>query len=93
MTTKKVILGATLALGLSLFSQPSLEVNADTNLERDWLTFEEIDQKFEEINGKYDIGEEMNIEDQEFVKKYADKPMLGISGKRTSDTIRNKKFY
>ncbi|EFI65309.1 MULTISPECIES: hypothetical protein [Bacillus cereus group] len=42
MTTKKVILGATLALGLSLFSQPSLEVNADTNLERDWLTFEEI---------------------------------------------------
>ena len=57
-----------MALGLSLFSQPSLEVNADTNLERDWLTFEEIDQKFEEINGKYDIGEEMNIEDQEFVK-------------------------
>ena len=45
-----------MALGLSLFSQPSLEVNADTNLERDWLTFEEIDQKFEEINGKYDIG-------------------------------------
>jgi hypothetical protein len=40
MKTKKVILGATLALGLSLFSQPSLEANADTNSDRNWLTFE-----------------------------------------------------
>jgi hypothetical protein len=92
MKTKKVILGATLALGLSLFSQPSLEANADTNSDRNWLTFEEIDQKFEEINDQYNIGEEMNIEDQEFVKKYADKPMLGISGKEQAIQYGTRSF-
>lgn len=35
------------------------------------LTKEQIAQRFEEINAKYDIGEPFTPEDAEFVKKYA----------------------
>ncbi|MEA1012678.1 hypothetical protein CN491_24175 [Bacillus cereus] len=92
MTVKKVMLGATLVLGLSVFSLPTLEVSADTEVEPKWLTSEEIDRKFEEINVKYGIGEEMAIEDQEFIKTYADKPMLGISGKDQIQPYKTNSF-
>ncbi|MFJ8219193.1 hypothetical protein [Bacillus cereus] len=36
MTVKKVMVGATLVLGLSVFSLPILEISADTEMEPKW---------------------------------------------------------
>ncbi|MBO1628266.1 hypothetical protein [Bacillus arachidis] len=71
MKFTKVLLGATLALGVGVFSTHPIEASAST--ETNFKTKEQIDSKFLEIDAKYAIGEEMSVEDQEFVKKYADK--------------------
>lgn len=79
MKFTKLLLGTTLALGIGVFTttQP---IEASANTETQFKTKEQIDSKFLEIDSKYAIGEEMSAEDQEFVKKYADKPLLKIKG-------------
>lgn len=51
----------------SLFSLPILNVSAESSES----TKEEIDQRFEHISQKYNIGDELSKEDAKFVKKYA----------------------
>ncbi|MGE6963504.1 hypothetical protein ACQKIW_27030 [Bacillus thuringiensis] len=79
MKFTKLLLGTTLALGVGVFTtiQP---IEASASTETTYNTKEKIDAKFFEIDAKYNIGEEMSAEDQEFVINYADKPLLKVKG-------------
>ncbi|MDA2314395.1 MULTISPECIES: hypothetical protein [Bacillus cereus group] len=77
MKFTKLLLGTTLAVGVGVFTtlQP---IEASASTETQYNTKEKIESKFLEIDAKYNVGEELSAEDQDFVVKYADKPLLKI---------------
>lgn len=77
------MLGMTLAVGFVGFSSGSVEASSAEVQKVSkpvQLTQEQINQRFEEINAKYNLNEPFSKKDADFVKQYANKPLLGIKG-------------